>query len=615
MGQLLPPKAGMSITNKIGKTKIIPQKGPKVSFIQKVLKGDTYLVMADSSVSIEDEFTNLYFTADSSSNLALMPPYEPRMLSKLVSLNNILSQCVEAMEVNIDATGYDFIHVEDGKDPDPKEVETLKNFFAEPYPGKSFQTQRRKMRRDLESTGFGFLEVLRNIGNDVVAMRNADSNPIRYVKLDAAVQVKKKVMRGGAEIELTLWERERRFCIKQGSKLVFYREFDTSRQIHKETGDWETDAVPIEAKDRGTELLPFNVNPDVSTPYGVPRWINQLPSVLGSRKAEEHNLEYFDAGGMPPALIFIQGGTLAADAADQLRNYLSGKNKNKNRAVVVEAQSSSGSLDSSGTVQVKVERFGAEMSKDSMYSLYDKNTEDHVRTGFRLPPLFVGKAADYNFATAVVAYMVAEAQVFLPERTEFDEIMNKTIVKALGIKNTKFKSRPITMKNATDQLAALTLSKDKVSGEDFIAELNKVVGTDLKFDKAAAAAAAASAEQTQANTQQMHDATVETMKNPLGSAAQEKSKPVPAKSKPTNVVDIKSKKITKAELLELARLYVGSQGLLALKEDLSLEQEEEVAATIETLGREELTQFQEMVGNYIFESGNPDLVNLLPCHH
>ena len=173
---------------------------------------------------------------------------------------------------------------------------------------------------------------------------------------------------------------------------------------------------PVPPEKRGSELLILGINPDVTTPYFLPRWINQLPSVIGSRAAEEQNLQFLDAGGLPPAIVFIQGGTLIKDTSDQLRMYLSGLNKNKNRAVVVEVQSVSGSLDAAGKVDVKVERFGSAQSQDSMFTNYDEVTEEHVRVGFRLPPLFLGKAVDYNFATAQTSYMVAEAQVFLPER-------------------------------------------------------------------------------------------------------------------------------------------------------------------------------------------------------
>jgi hypothetical protein len=34
---------------------------PKVFYVQKVIGGDTYLVMAQSQTELEDEFSNLYF--------------------------------------------------------------------------------------------------------------------------------------------------------------------------------------------------------------------------------------------------------------------------------------------------------------------------------------------------------------------------------------------------------------------------------------------------------------------------------------------------------------------------------------------------------------------------
>ena len=153
------------------------------------------------------------------------------------------------------------------------------------------------------------------------------------------------------------------------------------------------------------------MNDDPETPYGIPRWINQLPSALGSRKAEEQNLDFLDSGGIPAAIIFINGGQVATDSSSTLKDYVSGKNRQKNKAVVVELQSTSGTIDKAGSTSVQVERFGSETIKDSMYRNYDKDCEEHVRLAFRLPPIFLGKASDYNYATAVVAYQVAEAQV------------------------------------------------------------------------------------------------------------------------------------------------------------------------------------------------------------
>ena len=217
---------------------------------------------------------------------------------------------------------------------------------------------------------------------------------------------------------------------------------------------------------------------DVLTPYGVPRWINNLPSILGSRKAEEFNLEFFDHGGLPPAMILIQGGQLSNDSRDALTNYLSGKAKIKQRGIIAEIFAASGDLGSAGSVKVSVERFGDERQKDAMFSIYDKNCAEHVRTAFRLPPMFLGLSEAYNFATAYTAYMIAEAQVFKPERDEFDEIINLTIMKELT-EDYVYRSKGLNVVDVEQKLKALELSKEYQNPTDFMDALNEIAHTSL----------------------------------------------------------------------------------------------------------------------------------------
>lgn len=589
----------MSITVKTKKE--AKTEEPKITFVQKVIGSDTYLVMADSASQLEDEFMNLYFTTSSASNIVLQPPYEPKMLTHLVSHNNVLAQCIEAMEVNIDGTGYEFVSVEEGKEGDKSEKDALEAFFGEPYPGKSFLQIRRKLRRDMESTGYGYLEALRNLAGDLVGVRNLESYSMRFVKLDDPVLVTKTIMRGGKEVELQMYERERRFMQKVGNTNLYYREFGTTRQLDKFTGEWETKTNLIPPERRATELIYFDVNPDTRGPYSVPRWINQLPSVVGSRKAEEQNLEFFDAGGMPPAIIFVQGGTLAKDAADQLRAYLSGKNKHRNRAVVVEAQSSSGSLESAGNVQVRVERFGAERANDAMYANYDKTAEEHIRIGFRLPPMFLGRAQDYNFATAVVSYMVAEEQVFKPERVEFDERINKTILKALGIKTWKLRSKPITLKTVEDKMKALQLIAEKVEGEDLVKEVNSIAGTDLKFKEPDPVPAPLLGVQIGPDGKPLPQPPKApnqgTQPNPQAKDVQEPKKPL--------------------NLVKVAHEWGIMKGLLVSKSELTDEEKVEVLKTVDSLGGTDLATFNELVSAYTLGGVSKDLVTLTAdcCKH
>ena len=702
-----------------------------LTYVQKVIGQDTWLVMSQSQVQLEDEFASLYYTVQNQSNIFLMPPFDPQVLLNLVQANNVLNQCIEAMEVNIDATGHEFVPSdvaesqvqalegawkqkqskqklseaknqtdyhnavalakhkllttppappddlpsetggtkqpgtpgstgsppnnadqptqqlpvlpEDWPEPmqyepkepmpefgngiDPDELLRAKEFFNEPYPNTSLSQIRRKLRRELESVGYAYLEVLRNLGGDIVGVRNIETHQTRMVKLDAPILVEKTISRGGKDVKIQMWERQRRFAQRVALKqLVYYREFGTARHVDRNTGKWEiqptaTDpGYEVAIENRGTELIVFGIHPDITTPYFVPRWINQMPSVVGSRKAEELNLEFLDSGGMPPAIIFIQGGTLAKDAADQLRMYLSGKNKNKHRAVVVEAQSSSGSIEAAGSVQVKVERFGSERMNDAMFTKYDAATEEHVRVGFRLPPLFLGKAADYNLATAQTAYMVAEEQVFQPERTAFDEKINRTIMKELGFKTLRFKSLPVTLTDANAQNTALTQAKGTVTNESFVKAINVVTGFDLDAEQQQASAVGGPA----AGMPPPNHAGgfppgggggggggASGVSGSIGGA----SDAAGALNSNTGGVGKYARETPSAtELIALAQDYLSMNGL-AKKQDLSVARKAQVTTKVASLSKTEKRAFDSLVATFTYGSADPDLVNIARHTH
>ncbi len=230
----------------------------------------------------------------------------------------------------------------------------------------------------------------------------------------------------------------------------------------------------------GTEVIQFKDRPDITTPYGIPLWINQIPSVLGSRKAEELNLEYFNHGGLPPVMIFLQGGQLSPGAKTQLNTYLSGQAKTKMRAVVCDVYATGGDLTSNSQVKVNVERFGGDRLADSMFEGYDERCSGRVRSSFRLPPLFTGDTEDYTFATAYASYVVAEAQVFKPERELFDETINNTIMREIA-PDYVYRSLPLTVHDVTVQLQAMTLAKDVTDRKTFVDELNEIAGLNLTF--------------------------------------------------------------------------------------------------------------------------------------
>ena len=297
--------------------------------------------VVQNTFEAEDEFAGLYYDG-TTNNQVLEPPYSLRTLDRLAQENNALSPCIEAMVTNIDGTGHTFYKdqtrssskVEEDDDPNVKE---LWDFFNEPWPGESLVTIRKKLRRDIERLGVGYLEVMRNARDEIIFIRHVDGKLMRLVRLDDPVVMSKTVRRRGADIEVKVNVRERRFAQALANRaVVYFKEFGATRDLDKTTGKWASQGQRLSLQKRATEILYFTALPDAHTPYGVPRWINQLPSVLGSRKAEEFNLDFFDNGGVPPVLLLLQGGTLASETRKALEQKTGGLASKKNRGQVVE---------------------------------------------------------------------------------------------------------------------------------------------------------------------------------------------------------------------------------------------------------------------------------------
>ena len=442
-------------------------------------------VLASNAYEVEDAFTGSYGVGagDAGSPVIIEPPLPISLLLSLVQKNNTLSQCVAAMEVNVDGTGHVIEKVEK-MGGNAKEKETVQAFFKEPYPEQSMITIRRKARRDIEASGNGYIEVIRNMKGDITLLKQVPSITMRLCKLGDPITTTKTMMRGKTPVKVRMAVRARRFVQSVGGKLVYFKEYGTDTVLNKMTGKWVAKGETIGSHLHATEIIHLTAVLDDNTPYGLPRWVSQLPSVLGSRKAEEHNLDFFNSGGLPPVLITISGGAMVKSTRKALEAYLNGTGGNQHRAAILEAHASGVALNNAGAVKIAVERFGADRVNDSMFEGYDSKCEERVRGSFRLPELYVGRNSG-NFATSRASSMLAEAQVFGPEREEFDEAINLTLMKELAKGKFKFVSKQNLAKDGNLQMkgVAVARSTGAVSPKVIMESLAEITGLPLKADQ------------------------------------------------------------------------------------------------------------------------------------
>lgn len=425
---------------------------------------------------------------------ALAPPYDPQLLGTLYDHSAALRPNVEAYATNIDAFGHRFEsltepdhngqpvasadpEVTDGNpvtDPapeptalppvDPKmkllvdaEKKGLKRFFDYCCIEQSFSELRQMTRQDVESTGNGYWEVLRNTEGRVTQFVYIAGIAMRLMPLGDQVPVELKILdEDGNPATIRRYRRFRRFIQIVGdlNNVVFFKEFGDVRIMSSKTGKYYPTVEAMKAVEDGvaslaTEVKHFKIHSPLSA-YGVPRWIGALVSVMGSRMAEEVNFAYFDNKSVPPLAILVSGGRLAAGAVKRIQDYIQNEVKgrsNFHKILVIEAEPAAGvtASDQTGKMKIEIKPLTSAQHNDAQFQNYDERNIDKIGSMFRMPRLLRGDARDFNRATAAAALDFAEMQVFQPARQSFDWIINREFLADMGIRFWKFVSlAPVT---------------------------------------------------------------------------------------------------------------------------------------------------------------------------
>lgn len=490
-------KAG---TGSRAKGAVAARSSHEVHVVRTTFKQDGPMAEFHPTIEEDDLFSGLGVEGSDS---IVTPRVDPLRLLDLVHENNTLGPCVEAMVVNCEATGWTVEPAPDLPDDRHEEAERraaeVREALEEPFRGLDMVDLRKALRRDMESCGTGYLELLKNSVGEVVFLNHAPAGRMRAVTLDDPVSVEVEVTRGGRPIKTTMEQSERRWVRSIGGRQIrYYAEVGASRDLDRLTGKWST-GRRVTKRRRANEIVPLRVKPDPRKPYGLPRWYGQLPSVMGSRLAEEFNVAYLQSGGVPPALLLVSGGRLAASAAEAIKNLMQRKGSPQVTIEVIEAFMATGPIDQRSTIKLELERFGAEQLKDSLFEGYDKRCEERVRKSFRLPPLFLGMSEDFSFATAFASYLVAEAQVFRPERAVFDDAMNMHVLPHLsgGADDLVFRSHALSVHDIANRIMALKLlwEAKAIDRIDLVSQVNEHLDMDVpepdveKLDAEAAARA------------------------------------------------------------------------------------------------------------------------------
>lgn len=436
--------------------------------------------------NIEDPFQTQYGHAGSSGLNILEPVFNPLILARLVEWSSILAQCVAAMVVNIDSFGYELLPSFPDADVESaaalEEKTYLKQFCDYCNPTESFQNVKQKIRRDIETDGNGYLEIVRDRVGRIVEGYCSRSPYMRMTTLDKdPVEYMESIPDGqGGFAEVPRRRRFRRYVqILPNAKKVYFKEFGDPRMISAATGE----AVKTSTKE-ATEIIHFRKDCSFS-PYGIPCYAAELLTIMGSRRAQELNYDTLKNFGIPRLAILVSGGQLTHDAIRDIKENIENEIRAKGKQILILDAVPVKGIDHKGdehfsTVKIDFKPLNEAIQQDAMYQNYLKNGTDSVRASFRLNRIVTGSSEDYNFATALAGLRHAENHVFGPERKASDYTINRTILTDLAINFWKYRSLAPSTRDEVDVVKALTGMTDSLTINEIRRPVSRMLGDTLE---------------------------------------------------------------------------------------------------------------------------------------
>jgi len=375
------------------------------------------------------------------------PPYDFYSLYQIYEESDILQSCVEAMQKNIDGFGYQLQFK--GDDISEKksteataQYQKASDFFNQVNGEESFSAVRQKAREDFEVLGSCGYEFVRNNRGELQLIYHIPFKRVRMSSLTGrAITVPVVLPRNGKDITVNVRKYFRKFCQLDGNgkRVRWFKSLGDPRDMDYRTGEYGT----VSNQFKATEIWHIK-NEFGGEQYGMPRWIGAVMQVLGRRKSMYLNLDLFENQGIPALLVLVSGGVLTDDGVTELEDLLKGLRglQKFNRIGLLESTVEGLGIDEKGSAKIELKNMADYRKEDMLFDRYQSTTKNDARQRFRLPDLYIGQSEHYTHATAKAAQMVAEEQIFIPERMEFDEKVEIYLIKKeLGIKLWKFQSK------------------------------------------------------------------------------------------------------------------------------------------------------------------------------
>lgn len=414
-------------------------------------------------------------------------PIDMRGLKELASNSTILPQCIRAYKNNIAGFGIGVRYSCDCDKESPEmksEWEQMESVIQLLNMDCMTKEVFEKIINARETYGIAYAEIIRDLEGDVVQMEFIIDTPsvdmtsplLPYMDVEYYYKGKTIIRK----------KKFRKYRQSVGGKTVYFKEFGDPRIMDKRNGSyWKEGEEEIALEDRSNEIIDFPLG---DMPYGEVRWIGQVLTIDGNRRAEVLNNNYFRKGRHTPLMILVKGGTLSDESFSKLKEYMNeieGESGQHSFLVLeTDTTEATAAFNDEKQPEIEIKDLASILQKDELFQEYQENGRKKTQSAFLLPDLYVGYTTDFNRATAQSAIEVTEKQVFQPERESLAWVINNKLLNGYNFQHVEayFMEPDITNPDDIQKILNVTERAGGVSPNVAKELTYKVLGKDDEED-------------------------------------------------------------------------------------------------------------------------------------
>jgi capsid portal protein len=281
---------------------------------------------------------------------------------------------------------------------------------------------------DEETTGNGYIEVVRNNVGCIVELHHVPATTIRRRMMRGFSR-----SRGGVDLGSGPGIKAREvygFIQIRGNQKRYFKEFGDSKVMNAQTGAWHNNADPIGWQSRATEIIHFRNYDPTSQYYGAPRYVPSATAIAGNRQAAIRNVAFFENDAVPRMALLVSGGRLTSESMQQIEDFVRGKQRGADQAhrvMLVQVEPTRLGFQQTNKTMIDLKPLTVGVTEDASFQTYRNANDEEVREIFGLAPVFFS-TENVNKASAAVSREITNEQEFEPDRLAKEYTINQSIV-------------------------------------------------------------------------------------------------------------------------------------------------------------------------------------------